>query len=85
MRVETVSQNLALGLVKESDLIAAIPEILAEKLRDGYQRLDADWMRWTQKAGAILIPDRPLTPCGDLLLSMLKNFTQETFRSGHSR
>jgi hypothetical protein len=70
--VEALSQNLIVGLLKTSDMIAAMPEITVSTFVEGLRRLDADWLEWSSKAGVISVRDRSVLPCTARFLELLR-------------
>lgn len=70
--VEALSQNLIVGLLHTTDMIAVMPEIAASTLAEGLRRLKADWLEWSSEAGVISVKDRSSLPSTRHFLELLR-------------
>jgi len=70
--VEALSQNLIVGLLQTTDMIAAMPEITVNTFAEGLTRLHADWLEWSSHAGVIGVEDRSMLPCTTHFLDLLR-------------
>ncbi len=70
--VEAVSRNFTAVLLRASDLITVVSDITTNRTADGLCRLDVDWLRWSDSAGAIRVKARSLLPCCNHFLELLR-------------
>jgi len=70
--VEALPQHLIVGLLKATDMVAAMPEITTSTLAEGLHRLRADWLEWSSHAGVISVRERSVLPCTVHFLELLR-------------
>ncbi len=70
--VEAVSQNLIFGLLHAGDYVTIMPEITTSQNFAGLRKIEVDWMGWSRHAGVIRMNHRPLLPCCDKFLDLLR-------------
>jgi molybdate transport repressor ModE-like protein len=70
--VEALSQNLIVGLLHATDMIAVMPEITVSTLAEGLRRLEANWLEWSSRAGVISVRERSILPATARFLDLLR-------------
>ncbi|MEM7464841.1 MAG: LysR substrate-binding domain-containing protein, partial [Pseudomonadota bacterium] len=71
--IEAVSWSLTATLLQAGDYVTVMSEITIDKYADGLQRLEVNWLGRTGKAGVIRARERPLLPCCDKFLTLLRD------------
>lgn len=71
--VEVVSKAATYGILAETNLMTALPDIEINDQPKGITRLKAPWITWSRQAGFMRVKDRPLLPYTERLLWTLRD------------
>ncbi len=71
--IESVSYGVASRVLRASDLLSILPDVLSDEDREGLISLDVEGLTWIRTAGIVVRRERALSPSAEIFLERLRH------------